>query len=200
LSQAETPRRIRPKHAASLLVVEASGPEPRLLMGRRNAAQAFMPGVFVFPGGRVDRSDYRSDLRAVGLAMRERLAREGGCVRASLPDALLAAAIRELAEETGFVIDRERLTGISFIARAITPPHLSRRFDTRFFLVDRGAIHEERAGAIGPEREFTELRWVTIEEARRLPIPAVTALILDAAEARLAGADDLRPVPVYRRR
>src|SRR6516162_9777868 len=47
----------RPKHAATLIILDHSGNEPTVLMGRRNPAHKFMPGKFVFPGGRVDPVD-----------------------------------------------------------------------------------------------------------------------------------------------
>lgn len=40
---------LRPRDAASLLLVDRSGSKPRILMGRRHASLAFMPGKFVFP-------------------------------------------------------------------------------------------------------------------------------------------------------
>ena len=47
----------RPRDAATLVLVDGSSGEPRLLMGRRRATQIFMPNKVVFPGGRVDESD-----------------------------------------------------------------------------------------------------------------------------------------------
>ncbi|MBV8428774.1 MAG: NUDIX hydrolase, partial [Hyphomicrobiales bacterium] len=49
----------RPKHAATLILLDHSGKEPTVLMGRRNPAHKFMPGKFVFPGGRLDPVDRR---------------------------------------------------------------------------------------------------------------------------------------------
>ena len=50
---------IRPVDAAALILVDRSKKTPRLLLGRRNPALRFMPGKFVFPGGRVDAVDRR---------------------------------------------------------------------------------------------------------------------------------------------
>ena len=49
--------RMRPRDAATLILVDRSSGEPRILMGRRGDAQVFMPGKYVFPGGRVDKTD-----------------------------------------------------------------------------------------------------------------------------------------------
>ena len=47
----------RPRDAATLILIDRSGPAPKVLMGRRHGAHRFLPGKFVFPGGRVERSD-----------------------------------------------------------------------------------------------------------------------------------------------
>ena len=51
--------KLRPKDAATLLVIRRDGPSPRVLMGRRVRGHAFMPDKWVFPGGRIHPSDYR---------------------------------------------------------------------------------------------------------------------------------------------
>ena len=50
---------VAPKDAATLILVDRSGTTPKVLLGKRHARHKFMPGKFVFPGGRVDRSDTR---------------------------------------------------------------------------------------------------------------------------------------------
>src|SRR5690349_19268726 len=50
---------IRPRDAATLILIDRSGGDHRVLMGRRHAGHAFMPGKFVFPGGRTDPADGR---------------------------------------------------------------------------------------------------------------------------------------------
>ncbi len=42
---------IRPKDASTLILIDRSGSEPALLMGKRHTAHAFMPDTYVFPGG-----------------------------------------------------------------------------------------------------------------------------------------------------
>ena len=52
-------RAVRPKDAATLLIVRRGAGEPRVLMGQRSAQHKFMPNKFVFPGGKVDVGDGR---------------------------------------------------------------------------------------------------------------------------------------------
>ncbi|HYY84238.1 MAG TPA: NUDIX hydrolase, partial [Beijerinckiaceae bacterium] len=87
---------------------------------------------------------------------------------------------------------------VQFVARAITPPKRPKRFDTRFFAVDRRAIAHEVGGVIGPDAELIELAWVNLEEAKRLDLPTITTVILDELETRLkAGFAPELPVPFY---
>jgi hypothetical protein len=91
------------------------------------------------------------------------------------------------------------LAPVHFIARAITPPGPPRRFDTRFFAVDAGAIAARLDGAVGPDTELTELVWHPIAAAARLDMPAITTAVLEELAARIAAgfSHDL-PVPFYR--
>src|SRR3979411_2804977 len=48
---------LRPRDAATLILVRERGKIPEVLMGCRDAKHAFMPNRYVFPGGRVDKAD-----------------------------------------------------------------------------------------------------------------------------------------------
>ena len=50
---------LRPRDAATLMLLDRRGDEIRVLMGKRHAKHVFMPGKFVFPGGRTDPDDSR---------------------------------------------------------------------------------------------------------------------------------------------
>src|SRR6266513_5920085 len=54
----------RPKDAATLILVDRSAAIPKVLVGKRHDKVVFMPGKFVFPGGRVDKSDNRLPVSA----------------------------------------------------------------------------------------------------------------------------------------
>lgn len=213
---------LRPRDAATLIVLDRSRKALRVLMGKRNARLAFMGGKFVFPGGRIEQSDRQMPV-AGALSQRA-----DDALRAKLPRAphhlgrsLALAAIRETYEETGLLIGTRDygppeavpegawqafaedgvmpdLEALHLVARAITPPKRPRRFDTRFFVVDRRSVAAERTGIVGPEAELTELAWVTLDDARKLDLPRITRIVLDDLEAAAsAGFPPYRPIPFY---
>jgi 8-oxo-dGTP pyrophosphatase MutT (NUDIX family) len=212
-----------PKPAATLILLDHTGKEPTVLMGRRNPAHKFMPGKFVFPGGRVDPSD-----RFMGIAsplhaqVEERLLAHLPRRGPAMARALALAAIRETFEETGLVLGAPTPAGngkvpegawrdyathgfapdlarLAFVAHAITPPRRPRRFDTFFFVADAETIAHRAADVVSPEAEFVELVWIPLSEARRLDLATVTSVILDELEQRVkAGFGHHLPVPFYR--
>ena len=213
---------IRPRDAATLILVDRTGDAPKVLLGRRHHAHKFMPGKFVFPGGRVEPVDVRMAKAAhLDPRVEQRLMRNVKRPNSTRARALALAAIRETFEETGLLLgvrkDEAPATGkgtwaeianagvhpdlgdIHFIIRAITPPGRPRRFDTRFFTADASAVVHRIEGVVGPDTELVELVWVPIAEAKRLDMPAVTGVALDELEARVAAgfSHDL-PVPFYR--
>src|SRR5437764_5782822 len=54
----------RPKDAATLILIDRTGEKPKVLVGKRHDNVVFMPGKYVFPGGRVDGSDNRVPVAA----------------------------------------------------------------------------------------------------------------------------------------
>lgn len=216
---------IRPKDAATLLVLDRSGAEVRVLMGRRHMRHAFMPGKFVFPGGRVDPGDSRVKVAgAYHPAVEEKLAAQHkGRASAARIRAFTVAAIRETYEEAGLFIGRhtgdrwpakgdfeafsERgilpdLEPMRMVARAITPPGRPRRFDTRFLAVWSDAIVDRLPEGTGPSGELEDVAWVTLDEAKRMELPAITLKVLDDLHNRLREDPELSPgapVPFYYR-
>ena len=73
-------------------------------MGKRHDRHVFMPGKFVFPGGRVDPSDRRMPV-AVPLDSRaeQKLMLHSRRPNANKAQALALAAVRETFEETGLL-------------------------------------------------------------------------------------------------
>jgi 8-oxo-dGTP pyrophosphatase MutT (NUDIX family) len=91
------------------------------------------------------------------------------------------------------------LAAVHFIARAITPPGRTRRFDTRFFAVDADAIAARIDGVVGPDTELVELVWLPIDESLKLDMAGITLAVLEEIKIRIADGfrHDL-PVPFYR--
>ena len=212
---------IRPADAATLILVEGSARKPRLLFGRRNPALRFMPGKLVFPGGRLEATDRA--MPVYGMLDDEserRLSLRVSRPSASRPRALALAAIRETFEETGHALGTldagtpdsapdgwtafasaglfPNLEALTFVARAVTPPGMIRRFDTRFFMARYEDVALRVDGVIGPDREFVEAVWLTPEAARRAEVPDITQAIIEEVASRLeAGNKPWTPVPFY---
>src|SRR3954468_15807519 len=148
----------RPKDAATLILVDRSGSIPKVLVGKRHDKVVFMPGKFVFPGGRVDKDDYRVPCAApITAELESNLAKGSPKTPPSRAKSLAIAAIREACEETGLCLGRKAEgktedtvsnpqgpwkpfpdagllpapSSLFLIARAITPPGRVKRFDTR---------------------------------------------------------------------
>jgi 8-oxo-dGTP pyrophosphatase MutT (NUDIX family) len=217
-------RALRPRDAATLIIVDDTSGEPRILLGRRRADMVFMPGRYVFPGGRVDRADrlidagsdlQRDDLLKLMVGMK-------GTPSEARARALGLAAIRETFEEAGLIIGapasataaqknpawqdffatgfRPVLDRLTFFARAITPPGRPRRFDTRFFCVPADAIAHKITVQDG---ELSDLEWHSIAQARGLQLPNITRVILEDLGERIAARalhQNKVPVPFYHRR
>ncbi len=96
---------VKIRDAATMLVVDRTGETPKVLLGRRHHNHKFMPGKYVFPGGRVERSDRRVKA-ATGLDSRveARLMQEVRRPSAEKSRGFALAAIREVFEETGLVL------------------------------------------------------------------------------------------------
>jgi 8-oxo-dGTP pyrophosphatase MutT (NUDIX family) len=176
-----------PIRPAATVILWRDGPQgPRVLMGQRGAGAVFMPSKFVFPGGGVDPEDAAlPGYLQTGCTRRLALLAEG----APVPDVLVAAALRELAEETGLRAATPVEGALRFVFRAITPPGRTRRFDARFFLADAQALDcdpEDFAAASG---ELQHLRWLALPEARALDLPFITEVVLAEVSALVAGGD-----------
>ncbi|MFI4933692.1 MAG: NUDIX hydrolase [Caulobacterales bacterium] len=207
-------RAVRPRDAATLIVLRRDGPKPRVLMGRRHGGHDFMPDKWVFPGGRIDPSDFRAPVASeLRPEVAERLSTAAPAKRAR---ALALAAIRETFEETGLLLARPGhhrpiagpwrqfleqgalpdLSAVDFIARAVTPPMVPKRFDARFFMAEaENLISLERQPDCG---ELTEIAWLELEEALGLDLPTVTGFVLREIPQRLK--DPHRPLPYLRMR
>jgi len=201
-----------PVRDAATVIVLREGPSGReVLMGRRGAGAAFMPGKRVFPGGAVEAADASVELAEPLAEPCARRLADG--VGDELARALVVAAIRELWEETGLVLGKrgrwaspppgwEGFAGTGFrpaagaarfVFRAVTPPGRPRRFDARFFLVPAEALAPGCEGFARADGELSDLGWLPVAEARRQDLPFVTELAL--AEAMRIGPLGAAPPP-----
>ena len=215
-SQPTTP--VRPRDAATLIVVRPGDREPVCLMGRRHADSEFLPGYYVFPGGAVEGAD-----RAAGAASQfdlTHLRSMGVGANAATATALAVAAVRETYEETGVMIaapgdvgdapgetfDEMRRRGVApalgrlvYLGRAITPTRSPIRFHARFFLTRLRPGRVEHGG----DGELHELTWVPLSDVASLPTIDITRFMAEFAAVIIKRAPILpagRPVFMTRGR
>jgi len=190
LHPARTP--VVPRPAATLLWLRDTPHGPEVLMTRRSPGAAFLPGVFVFPGGRIDEADAAAhDLLPHGVApsahvtaalaaLRESF-EELGVLHATdaqgrpLPAAQLAALRRDRPlyaqlRERGLRLGADALR---VLARWTTDRDIEpRRFDALFLIarVPEGQV------PVADDREQFEPSWrraaeaLAEHEAGRMPI------------------------------
>ena len=190
---------VRPRDAASLILLRGEGRDIEVLAGRRPKHVRFMPGVYVFPGGAVDREDNKPwRVETGGEHLPPRFLR---CVR---------AALRETWEEVGVLVGRRAeqtsqspgggATGVeaayaaagiaaaidtlSYVGRAITPTRVFRRFNTRFFLADGGNVFGEPASS----EELEDVGWHPVGRQPLAALRDVSEFMLARARAMRAGS------------
>lgn len=212
---------LRPKDAATLVLIDRSGSEPALLMGKRHKAHTFMPDTYVFPGGRRDRGDGRVPVsdELQGEVTRKLLRKMPSPATAFRARALAIAAIRETHEEVGIFIAGKgkpsrqtswkafaerglapKLSPLRYVARAVTPPYQKRRFDTRFFACFRDEVGQADAES---SNELLDLKWVKLSQVDSISMPRITRAIIDHLHLELASDPSLpfgRPVPYFHAR
>lgn len=206
---------VKPKNAASLIIYRQARGELEVLMGCRNRKARFKPGVYVFPGGMIERSD---NFVKPATKLSGRFAAKMG-VANSKPraQALAMGAIRETFEEVGLYLGatvnfsasphphwhafQERrlaphLSPLDYIGRAITPSHQPIRFDARFFSVG----FENVDGDLKDNGELTDLRWIKLSKRDDFNMMKVTHLMLDTLNERLAKPNTKAPFLYFNKR
>jgi 8-oxo-dGTP pyrophosphatase MutT (NUDIX family) len=113
--------------AATVVLLRERDDALETYLMRRTLTMAFAPGMYVFPGGRVEEQDFQEPAPLDIDPSRMSADR-------SLAGALVNCAVRELAEETGISLGfplpaRE----FSLIDHWVTPEVEERRYDVRFF-------------------------------------------------------------------
>jgi 8-oxo-dGTP pyrophosphatase MutT (NUDIX family) len=190
-------RAVKPRDAASLIIVRPGPSGPEVLMGMRGARHRFMPNRLVFPGGRVDPADRygkcATPLRADTRAHLEKAATP------SRAQAIAIAVVRELEEETGLTLGTPpALDGLSYLLRAVTPPVMPMRFNARFLVVEADRV----SGTLAGSGELENLRYYAVTEALALDLADITQEVLGNLLAYLAMTAEQRAgrttTPIFR--
>ncbi len=126
---------VRPRQAASVILLRGGSERLELLLVKRTPEARFMGGVWVFPGGAVDAEEGDGD------------------------EAHRLAAVRELQEEAAIELTGPR--ELVKFSRWITPAAVSTRFDTHFFLA---TLPDGQEAAVDGE-ECVDLGWFTPAQA-----------------------------------
>lgn len=205
------------RDAATTILHREIDNHPHVLMGQRGAKAAFMPNKFVFPGGAVDRDDYRIKLHAPASPICiDRLSLDSPVEKT---EPLMVAGIRELWEEAGLILGHPSpwdgevpddwktfaeqgfiptAAGLSFVFRAITPPGRPRRFDARFFLVDATEIHGDLDDFSAASDELSHLQWIAIEDTKNYDLPFITEVVLAEIAQILETGLPAKNVPFFK--
>jgi 8-oxo-dGTP pyrophosphatase MutT (NUDIX family) len=186
----------RPRIAATVVLTVGDPRDPKILMGKRSARHDFMPSVYVFPGGRVDRIDSYAGYAGDLSARTERILEAAVSPRKARAIAL--SCIRETYEETGLMIgspepqpsrnmrnptyDAFRQAGLSpdlseleVFGRAVTPPHRHKRFDAWFFHRHLGDVAPP---PVSDSPELLDVGWFTFDQIKALELQRATKMMI----------------------
>lgn len=181
------------KPAATVVLIRDGSNGMEVLLLKRHRSSGFVPGAYVFPGGRTDEADADEDL----------VQHTSNIPDIDLPLHFWFAAVREVFEESGVLLARDAngdwasdttsdaameqqrlalmdgqatlldvlrsgdytvdLSGVVYFSHWITPVAEPRRYDTRFFVA---VVPHERVVRPDP-REMTDAQWLTPVEALR---------------------------------
>lgn len=167
-----------PRQAATVILLRGGATALEVLLVKRNPAQKFMGGAWVFPGGAVDAHEGAGEL------------------------AHRLAGVREVAEEASVALPNP--AALIPFSRWITPPEVRIRFDTHFFLAPVPEGAEPRADG----NECVDLGWFTPRRALDAHLDGTIALVFPtikhleqlepfgAADELLAWAQGRHVVPV----
>ena len=125
-----------PRPAVSVIPVRSRRGALEVFIQHRALTMDFAPGAVVFPGGRVDPIDVTTAYRQ-GISVAR------------------ACAVREVAEESGAVVDPSALIPWD---RWVTPVRYPKRFDVEFFLLPVAAGDE----FVHQTAEATHSQWLSV--------------------------------------
>ena len=199
----ELTRAPKPRIASTLVLTTGQKSNPKILMGQRSKRHDFMPSVYVFPGGRVDRVDSYAPYAGDLSARTERILEAAYTPRKARAVAL--ASLRETWEETGLMLGTSAKTtrntnsasydafrqagqlpdlgGLEVFGRAVTPPHRHKRFDAWFFVKHLGDIAPP---STQDSSELLNVGWFTFAEIEQLETQRATDMMLRVLRDYLA--------------
>jgi 8-oxo-dGTP pyrophosphatase MutT (NUDIX family) len=141
--------------AATVILMRDKDLGFEILLLKRNSRLDFHGGHWVFPGGRIDPSDYEKAIPQNDIIAAARV-----------------AAVRETYEEAGLIINEKYLV---LMSRWTTPPGFPKRFKAWFFLcpAPSGTVTIDN-------QEMTNSQWLTPQDAldantqRKIHLPGPT--------------------------
>ncbi len=190
----------KPKDASTIIIIKKEKKITSVLMGQRPMNSRFMPGVFVFPGGVLEKTDFLACKFFKPKANSHINYKRMKARSTSHAQSLLLTAIRETVEETGLYLAKKEILKekshnldestwkkffknaylpstdkLYFFGRAITPAHLKIRFHARFFI----AFYEDFIGKLKSNGELNNLRWISLEDAKNENVADVTEFMIN---------------------
>ena len=189
---------VRPRDASSIIIYRENNNRYYVLMGKRPSKSKFMPNIYVFPGGAVDKIDYQvKNIFDTPVNVNKNIIKSRSDNHTK---AIMLAGIRETAEECNLYLAKKKIISekknimlnnswdkfikkslapsfdnLKYFARAITPTFLKIRYHARFFISD----YTNFTGKIKSNGELNDLEWFDIEKAKLLPIADVTEFLID---------------------
>ena len=164
---------VKPKAAASLVIIRNINNKAEVLMGQRPKTAKFAPNVWVFPGGRVEESDCNNKKIVINKKVLKDLKKLNSS--SNLSRGLVSAAIRETEEETSLRLINNKLDDLWVLARAITPANQKLRFDTKFFVLNSNNFTKKITG----NGELNNLNFIDLYKAIELPLFDITEFLIE---------------------
>lgn len=183
---------LKPKPAATLIITKKINNDLCILMGKRPEDAKFAPGMWVFPGGKLDKNDIQQSNK---YKLNKNILNYLELLKAEPPigEALIHTAIRETEEETNLTISSNNLEKVWVLARAITPVNRHMRFDTKFFVAPSSCF----TGKVKGNGELDKLEYVNINDALKLPMFDITEFILEEIKVRTKKGNEINSNPVF---
>ena len=183
---------IKPKPAATLIITKIKNKKVFVLMGKRPNKARFAPGMWVFPGGKLDKSDLTTPKNYI---INNKIIKNLNLLKAKPPlgKGLIHTAIRETEEETNLKLKSNNIKNMWVLGRAITPLTRPMRFDTKFFVAPSDCF----IGNLKGNGELAKLEYVEICKALKFPMFDVTEFILQEISKRINNGNEINSNPVF---